>query len=200
MRIGIDIDDTVSKTNDYMVKCALEYDKKYVKGKGFKDKNAYSFMDMFYWTVVDASNFLEYIRGGKFFLELEPMDNAIEVINELKNKGHEIVFITRREDKLRTRNKTKKWFKNNGIKYDKIFFHCKHKGELCEDLGVDLFIDNDEANVYEAEAHGIKAILFDSIYNKDVADLKRITNWKEVGGEDEKIKAFQKAFKLYKSP
>ena len=180
MRIGIDLDDTVSKTNDYLVKLAYEYDKKFVKGKGFKDKNAYSFMDMFYWTVVDVDNFMEYFRNGKSFLEIEVMENAVESINELKNRGHEIIFITRREDKLRTKSKTKKWLKNNGIKYDKIFFHIKHKGELCEELGVDLFIDNDETNIYEAEAHNIEAILFDSIYNKDVADLKRMTNWNEI--------------------
>ena len=180
MRIGIDLDDTVSKTNDYLIKLAYEYDKKFVKGKGFKNKNAYSFMDMFYWTVVDVDNFKEYFRNGRTFLELEPMDDVVEVINELKDRGHEIIFITRRENKYRTKSKTKKWLKNQGIKYDKIFFHIKHKGELCEELGIDLFIDNDEANVYEAEEHNIESLLFDSTYNKEVADLKRISSWKEI--------------------
>ena len=66
MRIGVDIDDTTSKTNDRLVEEAYIYDKKYLKGRGFQDKDAYSFTEMLFWNVVDVDNFLEYIRKSKF--------------------------------------------------------------------------------------------------------------------------------------
>ena len=66
MIIGIDIDDTIAKTNERLISEALEFDKKFVRGKGFKNKKAYSFMEMFYWSVVDVDDFLEHIRNSKF--------------------------------------------------------------------------------------------------------------------------------------
>ena len=71
MRIGIDIDDTVSKTNEKLIEAAIEYDKKRVKGKGFRNPDAYSFMEMFYWNVMDVDTFMKTFRSGNYFLELE---------------------------------------------------------------------------------------------------------------------------------
>ena len=39
MRIGVDIDDTISFTHKKLIEAALEYDENYVNGKGFKNKN-----------------------------------------------------------------------------------------------------------------------------------------------------------------
>ena len=179
MKIGIDIDDTISKTNEKLIEAALEYDKKRVKGKGFKDPEAYSFMEMFYWNVIDVDTFMKTFRGGNYFLELEPIEGAVEYINKLYDDGHEIYFITRRQNKLKMRSMTKKWLKKNGFKYNKIFFEIKEKGKFGESLGLDYFIDNDEKNVYDALEYNIKAYLMSTKYNKDVTDLKRVRTWKE---------------------
>ena len=118
MRIGIDIDDTISKTNEKLIEVALEYDRQRVKGKGFKDPDAYSFMEMFYWNVVDVDTFLKTFRSGNYFLELEPVTGAVEYINKLYDEGNEIFFITRRQNKLKMKMMTKKWLKKNGFKYE----------------------------------------------------------------------------------
>ena len=78
MRIGIDIDDTVSHTNERLVEEAYKYDKEHVKGKGFKNRNAYSFMDMFYWNVMDVDNFLNNVKNGNFFQSLGVKQSANE--------------------------------------------------------------------------------------------------------------------------
>ena len=44
--LGIIDQKRISKTNEKLIEVAIEYDKKRVKGKGFKDPNAYSFMEM----------------------------------------------------------------------------------------------------------------------------------------------------------
>lgn len=180
MIIGIDIDDTIAKTNERLISEALEFDRKFVKGKGFKNKKAYSFMEMFYWSVVDVDNFLEYIRNGKFFLELEPIDGALECINSLYNDGYKIVFITRRKDSFRVKSITKKWLKKIGFKYHKLILGAKEKGRICEDLGISLFIDNDIKNVYDAIHHGIDSLLINDGYNKDEDELKLVETWDEI--------------------
>ncbi len=179
MKIGIDIDDTVSKTNEKLIEVALEYDKKRVKGKGFKNPDAYSFMEMFYWNVVDVDTFLKTFRSGNYFLELEPLEGAVEYINKLKAEGNEIYFITRRQNSLKMKHMTKKWLKKNGFKYDKVFFYIKEKGKFGSELGLDLFIDNDEKNVYDALEYGIKAYLMETKYNKEVPDLEKVKSWEE---------------------
>ena len=179
MRIGIDIDDTISKTNEKLIEVALEYDRQRVKGKGFKDPDAYSFMEMFYWNVVDVDTFLKTFRSGNYFLELDPVAGAVEYINKLYDEGNEIFFITRRQNKLKMKMMTKKWLKKNGFKYNKIFFYIKDKGKFGSDLELDYFIDNDEKNVYDALEYGIKAYLMETKYNKDIEDVDRVKSWEE---------------------
>ena len=180
MKIGIDIDDTVSKTNERLIEEALKYDREYVKGKGFKDPEAYSFMEMFYWSVVDVDNFLKRFRKGTAFYELEEKEEAPLYISKLYDEGNEIYFITRRQNTMKMKSMTKKWLKKKGFKYNKIFMEIRNKGEFCHNLDIDIFIDNDEKNVYEALEYKIDSLLMATKYNEDVEDLRKVHNWKEI--------------------
>lgn len=180
MRIGIDIDDTISKTNEKLIVEALKYDKEHVRGKGFKNKNAYSFMEMFYWTVMDVDQFLDSVRNSKFFLELEVKGEADKYIPKLYEEGHEIYFITKRKDCFKVKRSTKKWLKNHGIPFHKLFLSSSKKGQLCNDLNIDLFIDNDIKNIYDALDFGIDSLLMGDEYNKDETELRRVESWQEI--------------------
>ncbi len=180
MKIGIDIDDTVSMTHDKIIKEAYKYDKEHVKGKGFKDPNAYSFMEMFYWTVLDVDGFMKYIRSGSHYSELEPIKGASKVVSKLYDEGNEIIFITRRQNNLKVKMITKKWLKKNGFKFNKLIMGISKKGELCNELGIDLLIDNDIKNIYDALDYKVDGILMGDRYNKDETDLNRVESWEEV--------------------
>ncbi len=180
MIIGIDIDDTISKTNEMLIKTALWYDEKYVKGKGFKNKKAYSLMDMFYWSVLDVDNFMKYIRNSKFFSEVEPICEAAKYIGMLKDEGNKIIFITRRTNSLKVKLTTMKWLKKNGFKYDKLILGAKNKGEICNLEGVSFFVDNDIKNILNVSDYGIKTVLMGDAYNKDENELVRVESWKEI--------------------
>lgn len=180
MIIGIDIDDTISKTNEMLIKTALWFDEKHVKGKGFKNKNAYSFMDMFYWSVLDVDNFMKYIRNSKFFSEVEPIDDAAKYIGMLKNEGNKIILITKRTNSLKVKLTTIKWLKKNGFKYDKLILGAKNKGEICDLEGVSFFVDNDIKNILDVSDYGIKAVLMGDNYNKGTDDCLRVETWQEV--------------------
>lgn len=180
MIIGIDIDDTISKTNDKLVEAAYKYDMEHVKGKGFKNKKAYSFMEMFYWNVMDVDRFLETIRNSKFFLEVEPFEDAAEFINKMYDESNKIIFITRRQNTFKVKYMTKKWLKCHGFKYHKLVLGAKNKGEICDGEGVSFFIDNDIKNVLMAKDYNIDAVLMSDKYNVDENEVDKVKSWKEI--------------------
>ncbi len=166
MRIGIDIDDTISNTNDCLIKQAIIYDKQFAKGRGFKDPEAYSLMEMFYWSVLDVDGFFKWFKRGNYYLTFEPIEQACEILQKLTEDGHEIILITKRTNNLKNRNLTKKWLKKYGFKYQGLYLGCDKKGELCQALNIDLFIDNDKYNCLDAVEYNIPCILKGTKYNQ----------------------------------
>lgn len=188
MKIGIDIDDTVANTDERIIQEALKYDKEFVKGRGFKNKDAYTFMEKFYWNVVDVDGFMKVIRKGKFFSELNPIDDAVFYVNKLYDDGNEIYFITRRKNNFKTKMMTKKWLKKTGFKFHKLIMGGEDKGTMCKDLGIEVFVDNDERNVRKTEKNGIVSILKSTMYTKEVDDLTRYETWEEIYNYIKRVK------------
>ena len=180
MRIGVDIDDTISCTNKKTIEEALKYDAECVNGKGFRNKNGVTFLEKFYWNVYDVDAFLQRVSKSDFFLDLEVKEEANKYISKLFEDGHEIYFITRRLNSLKSKLKTKKWLKKNDFKYNKIAFGKMKKGKYCKDNGIDLLIDNDSKNIEEALNFGLDALLMLDDYNKYLRKYKKAHNWKEI--------------------
>lgn len=181
MRIGIDIDDTISNTNDLLIEAALEFDRTNFEGKGFKDKSNFKFTDMFYWTEEMKNQFCT-MMYEKIIPEVPLKPHAKEVINRLKDEGNEIYIITARsfDDYSDPVKISKMWLERNGIRYNKLFAGIKNKGIICKENNVDIFIDDLPSNCRSVELYGIKTLLFDSDFNKDVIDFKRVERWEEV--------------------
>ena len=183
MRIGIDIDETVALTNDLLIEKAVVYDKDHFKGKGFKDKNKYSFTDMFYWDNLMTKEYIEYFSLHYIDI-IKPRLDALKVINKLYDEGNYICFITYRQFKDNY-NKTKKWLDKHGFKYHKLITNSGLKGSVCNRENIDLFIDDSLRQVLSASDYGIKSLLIDTIYNRDYQEIKRISNWDQIYEEVE---------------
>ena len=181
MKIGIDIDDTIAYTNEKLIEVAVKYDKEFLNGKGFQNKDAYKFTEMFYWNKDNVQSFFNYVRGTDFFLKLDEIPGSIEYINKLYDEGYEIYFMTFRTNKNPLVHKmTKEWLSNKGYKYHKLFMRSEDKGILCKENEVSIFIDNTYEHYESALSLGIDAILFDTIYNRDIDDVKRMSSWEEI--------------------
>ena len=76
MIIGIDIDDTIAKTNISLLEEAFQYDKDHCGGRGFKNKDAYALKDMFKDTIQTMMN-AEFDSSMGY----EKSDNKIEKSN-----------------------------------------------------------------------------------------------------------------------
>ena len=188
MRLGIDIDDTISNTNEKIVEEALKYDKEYVRGRGFKDKDAYSFMEMFYWNVLNVDGFFKKIHKGDFYATVEPIHDASLYIEKLYQAGDEIVFITKRKNTIKNRRMTKKWLKKYGFKYHKLILGADDKSTICDDLDIDIFIDNDKNNIIDAMESNVICILKGTKYNKKYTEFKRIEEWKDIYNYIEEVR------------
>ena len=90
MRLGVDIDDTIALTNEKLIETAIRYDKEVLGGRGFKNKDAYKFVEMFYWDKTNVNNFFTYVRKSNFFLELDVIDGALEYLNKFEERYFEM--------------------------------------------------------------------------------------------------------------
>jgi 5'-nucleotidase len=111
-------------------------------------------------------------KSPGFFDNLLPVDGAIEALNSLEDKGHEIVFVTScytgHEDKLN-------WL-NRHLDFVPTVVFCNNKYLVKGDILLDDSIDNLEQWANEwVHNH---AVCFDAPYNQ-AWNGKTVKNWNE---------------------
>jgi len=173
MRIGLDIDDTMTNSAETI----REYAAEYFKGEDL-DK------------VLDAPSIdgklLEFLdknlaeMSSKYTLK----DNVKEVLDRLKEKGHEIIIITARSYTPVQGNiieVTLDHFKKNDIVVDDITFKALEKTKICIEKQIDIMIDDSIKVLEDLEKSGIDTLLFTTAKNKDKeTHLKRVKTWLEI--------------------
>lgn len=182
MRIGIDIDDTLSYTNESLINNAIEYDKKFVKGKGFQNKNKYNFTEMFYWNEKTARKFIKWY-GKECISDVPVREDASKITNLLHDEGNEIIIITYRQHRTAfdMYELTKQWLDKNNIYYDKLIINSGPKGIVCKEENIDLFIDDSYEHCKDAYYNDIKhVLLMNSKYTEDLNDFPRVYNWNDI--------------------
>lgn len=178
MKIGIDIDDTMADTFDYLMPYIAEFfniDIKYLKDNNISYSNLpkemkereLEFAKKYYDKVIASTPF---------------KPKVAEYIDKIKELGHEIIVITARNKTLYTDEykTTIEELKNNNIHYDKLICDFD-KAKVCKNENIDLFIDDSIANCNKVNKLGIKTILFNSKSNiNDKINLYRIDSWKDI--------------------
>ena len=186
MRIGIDLDDTITKTDEILFKYAKKYNEE--EKILFKiNRGEWDWNKAFGWDEEKCETFFSrYLK--KIFEEAEIKENAKEKINALKNDGNKIIIITARDTKsLKEVHKVcENWLINNKVNVDKIVVDGEDKAQKCLENKIDIFIDD---NVYNCESVyknlKIPVLLMNSRYNKDYQNpnIKRVYNWNEIYNE-----------------
>ena len=178
MTIGIDIDDTITKTAEYLMPYMAEY---FSMDLDYLNNNNYNYII-----------FPEEIKGReaefgkevyeKVLLDVELKDNVREIINKLKSEGNRIVIITARTNKFYSDAYlfTSKQLEKLGIKYDKLI--CSHdKRSACIEEKVNLFIDDSVDNVTSVSEVVDNVLLFNSKLNKTMdCKFKRVNTWEDI--------------------
>jgi len=169
MRIGIDIDDTLTDIKDLLWEQACIYTKSINKQIPDDDKiknglngNMSDFYKMsFGWTDEELIYFFRNERV-KVIDEAIPRKNVKEVLDKLKQDEHEIYIITARAFKFDDipYERAKNWLDKNKLTYDKLIVNAIDKAKICLEERIDIFIDDQLNNCLAVSNEGIPTIRF----------------------------------------
>lgn len=178
MRIGLDIDDTITNTHSVLMKYAIKYNKEKIGRNELLNYNTNNFMEAFNWTFEEMNNFFDtyYLESLNY---IEPKEFVKEVLTKLRNLGHKIVFITVRNDKECKGGKealriTTEWLNKYEIPYDELNMSIKDKKEFCKNNNIDIFVDDSEKHCKGVSELGIKTYIMDNFFNKNILDIARV--------------------------
>jgi uncharacterized HAD superfamily protein len=175
MRIGLDIDDTITESSELQI----EYAKKH-----FHVDDVDIVRKMLSGEVKgELFNFYN-INLGNMVANYHLKANAKEVIARLRNSGHKVIIITARgytEFSDNIAKITEDYFNKHGIKLDKIVFNKLSKKEACLENKIDIMIDDSIGVLDSVKTAGIKTLLFNSVSNKGIkTNIDRVDNWLEL--------------------
>lgn len=147
MIIGIDIDDTITKTSLLIKKYLKEFDSSYDNYHNLSRKK----YNQFLYKYIDL------------ICKNCQLQNGVKEAFAYFNKMHyTIVIVTARNNKHSKNNiqNTLDYLALNNLKYDKIYFKKEKKGKILVKNGVDLFIDDKEEVLDEVSKYNISCIKF----------------------------------------
>ncbi len=185
MRIGIDIDNTLTEIEEELIEKAESYARQLGKtinvNREFmidttNDGNIYQ--KMFGFNEEELKHFLGPIQES-ITSKAIPRENAVEILNQLHLDGHSIYIITARDSQFHKNpyEQSKEWLKEHHIYFDQLIVNARNKGKVCSEYEIDLLIDDNARNCIEADQYGIDTILFG---NKKYGHLKHYETWIEI--------------------
>lgn len=184
MKIGIDIDDTITNTFKIGMKYAEEFTKNYC-GRTYTDinerlgniKTHRYWQEIFEWNSEEEEQFLKNYYP-KIAEEMEIKEEVHEIINQLYPKN-EIFFITARLEEERVI--TEELLRKNHIPFHGLCL-ARPKLEVCQENGIDIFIDDSYENCKSVSSNNIKTYLMDNVTNGNINDnnIERVYGWNDL--------------------
>jgi len=178
MRIGVDIDDTI--TNSW--ECFIPY---YAKMFNIDENTLYK-STPYYYSIKPTIPIDEYFeRILPIYDEVIPKvtlkENVKEVIDKLYELGHEVIFITARgRGHTDPYGASKDYLDKHKIKYEKLIVNSGDKSKVCQREKIDLFIDDSVKHCKATSKLGIEVLMFDAYYNQDCQEFKHVKSWNEI--------------------
>ncbi len=179
MRIGIDIDDTIT---DSWPTLLPHYEKEFnIPIEVLKNRMPY------YYSLENEITMEEYFKRVKdinrdVILNIPLKKDACKYINKLMEDGNEIVFITSRgfDENYDPYGMTAKYLEEHNIGYTKLVINAKDKSVAAIEENIDLFIDDSLKHIGKVSEKGIPALLFETNYNRNDKLYRHVKSWKEI--------------------
>lgn len=129
-------------------------------------------------------------------IEASPNSEAIDVVNNLSKK-FDLLIITAKPETLK--DSTNEWLNKHYTNMFSELHFANHfgltekkrkKSEICQELGIDIFVEDSLGNALDVSSVGIPVLLIDKKWNQDdnLPDLvKRVHSWSEIEKEIENL-------------
>ena len=182
MKIGIDIDNTITTTLPVLKEYCENYNEKVVK-RGLKiHEDGFATYNLFDWTLDEEMEFCnKYL--AKVLLSAEIKKDAAKIIKKLKDENNYIYIITARKEPqiLNPYELTKDFLDKAGIEYNKLIVGCQNKCSFCIENDINLMLDDEPHNIEKISKY-IPVIAFDEIYNSTYNNdnVYKVKTWKEI--------------------
>lgn len=188
MIIGVDCDGVLTDMSKYI----YEYGEKWFKRKP-GNPCGYSTAEIF-----GCTNKEEFCFGLRYFFtyckKWPPRTDAVRINNMLINNGHQLYEITARKFVTMknplgwySKHVFENWLKKHGFIFKEIHYCSEShspedKLEGCRKFHVDVMIDDKPDVALHLANNGIKVLLFDTSYNKNVKhdNIVRVYNWNDI--------------------
>jgi uncharacterized HAD superfamily protein len=191
LTIGLDLDDVLLDFNAGL--CEF-YNANY--GTSYKREDFTEFALEKIWNVSTEE---VKQRIGEYYADdshwnTTPMPGAVSAVQKLRSLNHKLVIVTAKPDTLR--EKTHEWLlKHFGEVFQSVHFvghlHLNNDGkkktkrEVCDELGVHVFVEDSMDNAINIVSADRPVFLIDSPWNKGPLpeNVKRVKGWEEIIGD-----------------
>ena len=183
MKIGIDIDGVIlDSEREFRIRAEL-YDVIKFKRNSIINNKELKFQKRYNWSEEEINEYIE-----KEFLSVSKecnfMPGAVEVINLLKQEGHELIIITARGGLVKEMKKVaEERLKERGLRFDKYYWATEDKYEICKKENIDIMIDDYDKTCRKISDNKIKTLYFREYPNYELEEneyLKEVHNWGEI--------------------
>lgn len=181
MKIGIDIDNTITDTLTILKQYCKKYNDEVVKRNLPMNEKGFATTNLYDWTEEEEGEFCRrYLEEAVMKATIK--QNANKVIKKLKEEGNTIYIITAR---LKHHFKqpyeiTEKFLKENGIVYDELMIGITDKKQCCIDNDIDILLDDEPQNI-NSVSEIIPVIVFEAIHNEECNgnNIIKVKTWHE---------------------
>ncbi|MDX6726723.1 MAG: uncharacterized protein QOK49_1528 [Baekduia sp.] len=112
-----------------------------------------------------------------------PYPGAVEAVNAWSEAGH-FIHITSHRD-IAAHAATEQWLRDIGLRFDELY--CSYdKVTRCEEIGIDLLIDDSPGNLEAALDRGIAGATLLHPWNQDVCETEDVVcarDWPELAAK-----------------
>lgn len=183
MKIGIDIDGVILDYARVLKTYTDLYDFIELKKDGVVNRREHYFRNRYNWTEEERKNFV-----NKYFLKLSKQTNLIpgakDVINMLKQDGHELIIISARGGMVaEMKDVAEEKFSQEGLIFSKYYWKQDDKLEVAQKEKIDYMIDDAYEVCKKLSENGIKTIYFRDKEMKKLEqneNLIEVSNWGEI--------------------
>jgi uncharacterized protein len=110
-------------------------------------------------------------HGDAVILAGRPYPGAVETVNAWAAAGHFIHITSHRH--TRAHDATERWLNDIGLRFDELY--CSFdKVSRCEQIGIDLLIDDSPHNLQQAIDRGIAVATISHPWNEDVCETEDV--------------------------
>ena len=182
MKIGLDIDGIILDFERTMRSYAELYDLLILRKNGVKNSRQFDYLKRYDWTDEEKKNFIDRYLVYATINSTPLIPLVKEMLELFLLEGYEFLFITARGLlKKETKEAVIQVFQKNNIPIDNIYWGVKDKVSKCDELGIDIMIEDNPSTCKLLRDNKIKTLYFRDKDNEKIQNGEFLTEVSNVG-------------------